>query len=221
MAVRPQEFWFVALCKTLIEQGIKDQSEVGMMSRVLRLPVLKNPTDVLQWLFKTAPSDKLLGNATGRAILRPMWKFRELQAFPLWAVLFPKRAFQFMAFAAIKGKSVGRIYLILHFYAVMMALNIEWMSKTVSVSTSTIVLMGQCELRGGDGPEASRGNRENTARWDQYKDHAHRREGNLELMEEPDTPGSTRSSGSRRSRKPTTAEVKARILAAKNAGTMN
>jgi hypothetical protein len=68
MSIKPSEFGFVTLCKTLIEQGIPDQCDIGMISRVLRLPVVKNPTDVFQYLFKVATTDKLLGNAATRAL---------------------------------------------------------------------------------------------------------------------------------------------------------
>jgi hypothetical protein len=226
MSVRPSEFGFVTLCKTLIEQGITDQCDIGMMSRVLRLPVVKNPTDVLQYFFKMATNDKLLGNAARRAIQRPLLKFKDLQPFRPWGLLYTKRCFQFVVFANTKGKYIRRIYLILHFYAMVLSLEIEWLTKVITMCASTIVNMGKCEELfngrfplGRDSDAKMREELEKTPLERlNLKTMLNDVKVNIQLIDDGD--GSSRSSGraSGRKGKPTIAEVKARFLAARNAG---
>ena len=144
MNVRPPEFGFVTLCKTLIEQGINDQCDLGMISRILRLPVVKNPTDVFQYLFKTATSHKILGNAAAKAIVRPLLKFQDLPDLKTWAPLFIKRSFQFIYFADCKSKYIRRVFLIMRFYASLLPLEIDWISRSINISASTVVACGRC-----------------------------------------------------------------------------
>lgn len=144
MTIKPTEFGFVTLCKTLIEQGIYDQGDLGMMSRILRLPVVKNPTDVFQYLFKTATKHKILGNAASRVIMKPLEKFKDLLDLKTWAPLFIKRSFQFVCFADVKEKYIRRIYLIIRFYANLLTLNIDWISKAINLSASTVVSCNRC-----------------------------------------------------------------------------
>ena len=144
MAIKPTEFGFVTLCKTLIEQGIYDQTDLGMMSRILRLPVVKNPTDVFQYLFKTATKHKILGNAAAKVIMKPLQKFKDLLDLKTWAPLFIKRSFQFVCFADVKEKYIRRIYLILRFYASLLTLEIDWISKAINTSASTVVSCNRC-----------------------------------------------------------------------------
>jgi hypothetical protein len=230
MVVRPQEFGFVTLCKTLIEQGIRDQCDLGMISRVLRLPVVKNPTDVFQYLFKLATTDKLLGNAAQRVIQRPLSKFKDLAPLRPWAILYTKRSFQFVVFAQTKGKNIRRVYLILHFYRMLLTLNIEWLTKTIVTCASTIVNMERCaQLFAGRFPitdEVDSKFRDEIEMTPIERLDVKRMlsdvKVNLKLMDEPESdeePGSARSSarGSGRG-KPTIAEVKARFKAARMAG---
>lgn len=144
MTIKPSEFGFVTLCKTLIEQGIADQSDLGMMSRILRLPVVKNPTDVFQYLFKTATKHKILGNAAARVVMKPLLKFKDLLDLKTWAPLYIKRSFQFVCFADVKEKYTRRIYLILRFYSNLLTLDIDWLSKSINTSASTVVNCNRC-----------------------------------------------------------------------------
>jgi hypothetical protein len=226
MSVRPPEFGFVTLCKTLIEQGISDQCDIGMISRVLRLPVVKNPTDVFQYLFKLATTDKLLGNAARRALQRPLLKFQDLPQFHPWAILFVKRSFQFVVFANTKGKYIRKIYLVLHFLAMDLTLNIEWLTKVIIVSATTIVQMGKCEeLFNGRFPIRSetdakmREELEKTS-LDRLKLKTMLNDVKVTLPLNGDGEGSARGSerGSGRRGKPTIAEVKARFQVAKSSG---
>lgn len=226
MEIRPREFGFITLCKTLIEQGITDQFDIGMISRVLRLPCIKVPTDVFQYLFKTACRDKLIANATRRAIQRPLLKFKDFAPMRPWILLFTKRCFQFVVFAYEKKKYIRRIYCILHFYAMLLTLNIDWLSKVINVSAATILKMGKCqELFGNrfqmtDETDAKlQEELEKTpverlnikAMLDDVKV-------NLQLTDPVEADGSAQGSGRPSGRKPTIAEVKARFMAQRRAG---
>jgi hypothetical protein len=230
MVVRPQEFGFVTPCKTLIDQGIRDQCDLGMISRVLRLPVVKNPTDVFQYLFKLATTDKLLGNAAQCVIQRPLSKFKDLPPLRPWAIVYTKRSFQFAVFAHAKGKYIRRVYLILYFYTMLLTLNIEWITKTIVTCASTIVNMGRCaELFANRFPITDEVDPKFRDEIDKtpierldIKRMLSDVKVKLRLMDEPeseDEPGSARSSarGSARGN-PTIAEVKARFRAARMAG---
>lgn len=219
MAVRPSEFGFITLCKTMIEQGITDQCDLGMLARILRLPVIKNPTDIFQYLFKLACKDKLLANAARRVIQRPLLKFKDFQPMRPWIILFTKRCFEFVAFAYDRKKYIRRIYCILHFYAMLLTLNIDWLTKVITQSATTIVKMGKCaELFGtrfqiiGEIDPKMKEEIEKTPldRLD-LKTMLDDVKVNLQLAEIAE-PGSGRPSA----RKPTIAEVKARFKAQKN-----
>ncbi|OHS96798.1 hypothetical protein TRFO_36954 [Tritrichomonas foetus] len=144
MTIQPPEFGFVTLCITIIDQGIVDQCDLGMISRILRLPVVKQPTDVFQYLFKTACTHKILGNAAARVLLRPLTKFKDLLDLKTWAPLFIKRSFQFIYFSDCKSKYIRRIFLIMRFYTTILPLEIDWINKSISLSASTVVACGRC-----------------------------------------------------------------------------
>lgn len=144
MTISPSEFGFVTLCKTLISQGIVDQNDLGMMSRILRLPVVKNPTDVFQYLFKTATTHKTLATAAMNVTIKPLIKFKDLLDLKTWAPLFIKRSFQFVCFADVKGKYKRRKYLIVRFYQKLLSCNIDWVTKSINLSASTVVNCNRC-----------------------------------------------------------------------------
>lgn len=145
MWIRPQDFGFVTLCKTLIQQGITDQRDIGHMARILRLPCVKNPTDVFQYLFETATTHKYLANAASKVILKPLLKFKELPDLKTWLTLFVKRSFQFVAFAADLQKYNRRIFLIIRLYKNILALNIDWLTKLINTCANTVLSLGKCE----------------------------------------------------------------------------
>jgi hypothetical protein len=129
-----------------------------------------------------------------------------------------------VAFANTKGKYIRRIYLVLHFYAMAMTLNIEWLTKVITVSATTIVQMGKCEELfngrfpiGGETDAKMREELEKTP-LDRLnlKTMLNDVKVTLQLIDEANGDGSARGSG--RKGKPTIAEVKARFQAAKSAG---
>ena len=228
MEIRPREFGFITLCKTLIEQGITDQFDIGMISRVLRLPVIKNPTEIFQYLYKLACKDKLLASAARRAIQRPMLKFKDFDTMRPWIQLFTKRSFQFLHFAAMKGKYTRRCYCIVHFYAMLLTLNIDWLTKVINVSASSVAKMGKAqEFLGNrfvitdetDPKMMEEMERTPLDRLD-VKGMLEDVKVNLQLIEVNDGTGDSSAQGSGRpsGRKPTIAEVKARFMAQRRAG---
>jgi hypothetical protein len=231
MVIRPKEFGFVTLCKTLIDQGIPDQCDLGMINRVIRLPVVKNPTEIFQYIFKLACTDKLLGNAARRMVQRPLLKFKELAPFKPWAVLFVKRSFQFVVFASEKQKYIRRVWLIVHFHAMLLTLEIDWLTAAINLAATTILKMGKCEKILGRrfattsevDPKMQEELEKTPVERLNLKTFLNHVKVTIPLIDDTSdqsASGSAQNSGrsSGRRGKPTIAEVKARFLAAKGAG---
>jgi hypothetical protein len=230
MVVRPKEFGFVSLCKALIEQGITDQCDLGVVARILRLPVVKNPADILKWFFMMSVTHKYLSVAARRCVQRPMLKFKDLETFKPWGVLFVKRGFQFIVYSREKKKYIRRIYLVIHLFSTLLTLKIDWLTEAIQSAASTVLSLEKCvDLLGprfqSDAPIDEKMKEElGTVPSDNYDvklmlDDV-REDRLFRVIEAPDvvgTVGEKKSAGGSR-KKPTIAEVKARYKQAREQG---
>ena len=138
MAIRPEKFGFISLCKTVIDQGITQPQEYGIISKILILPVIKNPTDILQHLCLKSVSKDYLSSSARKALRKPLVKFQDLQQFVPWFKLFIKRAIQFVGFAQKAKKYHSRRYNIAQFCQMLMELNISWIIEIILQTVNTI-----------------------------------------------------------------------------------
>jgi len=143
MQVRPKDFGFVTLCKTLIDAGIQDHNDVYVIGRILRLPVVKNPTDVLLWLMKTACADKLLAEAALRTLVRPLARFHHVADLKVQAPLFIKRAVQFIALASERGKHNRRVWNCVRFTESVGSIKARWIATAVIGAATALAGIGQ------------------------------------------------------------------------------
>lgn len=138
MQIRPTKFGFVSLCNTIIRQGINQPQDLGIISHILMLPVIKDPTDTLQYLCRLAVSGSYLAGAARKALKKPLAKFQELPSFVPWFKLFLKRCIEFVGFAQRIKKYKVRRYNIAQFCDMLLDLNIIYMTEIILQAVNTI-----------------------------------------------------------------------------------
>ena len=175
ISIKPAEFGFVTLCKTMFSKGISDPRDLGLISEILSYPCVKNPTDVYKFLFVSAVTHKTMSNACIKVIKDTLGYFEFKNDVKTWIQLFTKRCFQFLAFCEAKSstnikmnensnnqyKEIGmkkylrRSFLIRRLYEKMINLNIDWLDDVIYSSVFTLIYMGRCLafLRGRFGNE--------------------------------------------------------------------
>jgi len=136
--VRPKEFGFISLCKTIIEQGIIDQNDLCLIESILSMKCIKQPIDIIKFLFETTVTHKYLAKASSKILEKIVYRFQDLSQLKQYVELFIRRSFQFIHFSGLSAKYIRKRYLVICCLHMLKSLSIPWLTLMIHSSSTSI-----------------------------------------------------------------------------------
>ena len=129
--MHPEEFGFVSLAKAIIQGGIVDQNELHLISKILNLKYVKNPTDVYIYLFNCAASHKILASCARYIICKTIQRYLGIQELQDFIKEHIKRLICLIAYSHNGNTAKRRMYLALREVNALRELNVDWITELI------------------------------------------------------------------------------------------
>ncbi|EAX85734.1 hypothetical protein TVAG_346390 [Trichomonas vaginalis G3] len=134
IAMHPEAFGFVSLAKNIINAGIIDQNDVSIISRILQLKYVKNPTDVFSTLYKVFIDNKILASSVRVTVMKAFPKYESILELKNNTKQFINRMIEFISFALKIKKYNHRIQRCVEMLTDFYNLDIAWLHTFIDES---------------------------------------------------------------------------------------
>lgn len=142
ITVHPDMFGFVSLAKNIINGGIFDQNDISILSRILHLKYVKNPTDVFSYLYKLSTSHKILANCARITVIKAFSKYESILDLKNNTKQLINRLVEFISYALKAKKYSRRVDLALLLISDFYSLELAWLKTYIEESCANGIEYG-------------------------------------------------------------------------------